>query len=121
MATKPTTAELNNLLLALTQQVNNLVAANAALTKRLDEADVWCDGLRDYVVAEVEALQAKTAPLRTPATPTSISRSDYLRALNDLRDEAGTAGALFTSVVIKERARVLATMAANRETAAATH
>lgn len=120
MATKPTTAELNNLLLALTQKVNDLVATNAALTKRLDEADVWCDGLRDYTVEAVEALTAKTEPLRTPVT-TSISRSDYLRALNDLRDEAGTAGALFSSVVIKERARVLATMAANRETAGATH
>ena len=121
MATKPTTAELNNLLLALTLKVNDLVAANIALTKRLDEADTWCDGLRDYTVEAVEALTAKTEPLRTPAASTSISRSDYLRALNDLRDEAGTAGALFSSVVIKERARTLATMAVNRNAAAATH
>lgn len=119
--TKPTTAQLNDLLLALTTQVNNLLAANVALTKRLDEADVWCDGLRDYTVEAVEALSAKTEPLRTPAKAKSISRGDYLRALNDLRDEAGTPTALFSSVVIKERARTLSTMAANRETAGATH
>lgn len=118
---KPTTAELNNLLLALTLKVNDLVAANTALTKRLNEADVWCDGLRDYTVDAIEALTAKTEPLRNPAPPASISRANYLRALNDLRDEAGTPDALFSSVVIKERARVLSTMAANRETAAATH
>lgn len=113
----PTTAELNTLLLALTVRVNNLVAANIALAKRLDEADIWCDGLRDYTVEAVEALTAKTEPLRTPKAA-SISRADYLRALNDLRDEAGTPTALFSSAVIKERARALSTMAANREAAA---
>lgn len=116
---KPTTAELNNLLLALTLKVNNLLAANTVLIARLDAADVWCDGLRDYTVEAVETLTAKREPLRAKVEPSQrIPRAEFDRALADLRADTQDDARIFARAAILDRAATLRTMAANRAEAA---
>ena len=107
--TKATTAQLDDLLVALTARVNELSARCTDLATRLVEAH-----------ARIDAMQPRD--ITTPDKLPSITRGEFLNALADLRADAGaeasTLGessvnikrasqALFAPEVIKARAHAL--------------
>lgn len=121
---KVTVSELNDLLFALTSKVNDLVSANNALTVRLEEAHARIDAANSWFnklrAATVEALTARPEPLPTPTKLPRITRSEFLRAVDDLRAEHNVGADVdFPAEIVKARAHALATMVANREAAAA--
>lgn len=106
-----TTAQLNDLLVALTSRVNELSATCTDLATRLVEAH-----------ARIDAMQPK--PIATPSKLPSVTRDEFLNALADLREDAVAeayklgetridierAGrALFAPEVVKTRAHELRT------------
>lgn len=111
---KPTVAELNTLLLTLVERVNELTAANAALSAEVVRAHGRIDHAGDVFIA----LRRAVTPLRTKRSA-RIDRADFDRALHDLRCEANDERATFTREAIMKRHAALTTMVANREAAAA--
>lgn len=114
---KVTTAQLHDLLLALTIRVNELTDANVALAQHLTEAHARID----HAATVFKALRQAVTPMTPRAEPARMPRAEFDRALEDLRADAKDAGLptrIFTREVIAARAATLRAMAAQTAAAA---
>ena len=112
MTAKTTTAQLNELIVALTERVNALSEQNVLLAGELTRAH----GRIDHAGEVFRALRKAVTPQRTNSRPVNAWRA----ALDELREERGlAAGAFVDKAAIQERMATRAAMAANG--AAASH